>query len=65
MDGADAAFVYTSGYKPFSTSAITIMSKAGKTSSSQIATCYQLSVDSTQDTGYYKDKLTYIATPKF
>ncbi len=63
--GSDAAFTYATGFKPFSSSAITIMSKASKTSSSQVATCYQLSVDSTQDTGYYKDKLTYVATPKF
>jgi len=63
--GSDAAFTYSTGYKPFSSSAITIMSKTSKTSSSQIATCYALTVDSTQDTGYYKDKLTYVATPKF
>lgn len=65
ITGADAAFTASSGFKIFSSSPKTIMSKASQTSSSVIDTCYRLSVDATQQTGYYKNKLTYIATPKF
>lgn len=65
ITGTEASFTYSSGYKPFSTTAREIMSKASKTSGSRIAVCYQLSVDPTQDTGYYFNKLTYVATPKF
>lgn len=65
ITGSDAAFTAGSGFKIFSTTPKTIMSKASQTSSSAIDTCYRLSVDATQQTGYYKNKLTYIATPKF
>lgn len=65
ITGTEAAFTYTNGYKPFSTTARTIMSKATKSSGSRIASCYRLSVDTAQDTGYYYNKLTYVATPKF
>jgi len=52
-------------FKIFGATPQTIMSKATGTAGSQIAVCYQLSVDTTQATGYYFNKLTYIATPKF
>lgn len=65
VTGSDAAFTYTSGFKPFSSSPVTIMSNSSTVSSNKINVCYQLSVDSGQSTGYYKNKLTYIATPKF
>jgi len=65
ISGSDAAFTNASGYKPFSSSAVTIMSKASSTSGSQIYSCPRLSVDSAQQTGTYFNKLTYIATPKF
>lgn len=65
VSGSDAAFTYATGYKPFSTSATTIMSNSGTVSSSQTYTCYKLTVPSTQTAGYYLNKLTYIATPRF
>lgn len=65
ITGSEASFTYSNGYKPFSTTARTIMSKATKSSGSRIAMCYRLSVDAVQDTGYYYNKLTYVATPKF
>lgn len=65
ITGTEAAFTYSNGYKPFSTTARTVMSKASKSSGSRIASCYRLSVDTAQDTGYYWNKLTYVATPKF
>jgi len=65
ISGTDAAFTNASGYKPFSASAVTIMSKASSTSGSQIYSCPRLSVDTAQQTGTYFNKLTYIATPKF
>jgi len=64
ITGTDAAF--TSNFRPFdSSSPITIMSKNSTTSGSRIATCYQLSVSSSQQAGFYYNKLTYVATPKF
>jgi len=52
-------------FKIFGSTPQTIMTKGSGTSGSQIAVCYQLAVGSTQATGYYSNKLTYIATPKF
>jgi len=52
-------------FRLFSSTATTIFSKATPSGGSRVAVCYQLSVDSTQTTGYYFNKLTYIATPKF
>lgn len=65
ITGSEASFNHSQGYKPFSTTAREIMSKNTKTSGSRIAVCYQLSVDPMQDTGYYYNKLTYVATPRF
>ena len=65
ITGTDAAFTNATGYKPFSASAVTIMSKASSTTGSQIYSCPRLTVDSAQQTGTYFNKLTYIATPKF
>lgn len=62
--GTDAAFTGTT-FKVFGTSPQQIMAKSSSTSGSRVAVCYQLSVASTQSTGYYFNKLTYIATPKF
>ncbi len=66
LTGTDAAFTAGAGvYKPFSTSAVGVMSKTSPTSSSQVYSCYRVSVSPTQNTGYYFNKLIYIATPKF
>ena len=57
----------TSGtvYRQFSTTATNIMSYSGPTAGTRDAVCYRLSTSTTQQTGYYFNKLTYIATPKF
>lgn len=52
-------------YKAFSTTQRAIMSHTEKVSGDSIYTCYRLSIDATQDAGYYFNKLTYIATPLF
>jgi hypothetical protein len=62
--GTDASFTGAT-FKIFGTSPQQIMAKSSSTSGSRVAVCYQLSVNSTQSTGYYFNKLTYIATPKF
>ena len=64
ITGTEATWTGTT-FKIFSSTAKTIMSKASTTSGSRIAVCYLLSVDATQVAGYYFNKLTYIATPKF
>ena len=43
----------------------TIMSNTGTTATSRAVSCYKLSVSNTQSTGYYTNKLTYVATPRF
>lgn len=65
ISGTDAAFTYTNGWKPFSTSPVTIMSKTSPVVGSSAYTCYRLAVSSTQPAGYYFNKLTYVATPRF
>ncbi|MBI3619889.1 hypothetical protein HY214_01975 [Candidatus Roizmanbacteria bacterium] len=65
ITGTDAVFTYSQGYKPFSTSAVNVMTKTSPTSSSVIYSCYRLSASTNQKAGYYYNKLTYIATPKF
>ncbi|MCR4330079.1 MAG: hypothetical protein NUV65_06065 [Candidatus Roizmanbacteria bacterium] len=65
ITGTEAAFTNASGYKPFSSSAVTIMTKSSSTSGSQIYSCPRLSVSTSQQTGTYFNKLTYVATPKF
>jgi len=67
VSGADRAADFTADelYKPFSASAVIVATKSSPASASQIATCYRLSVDAAQQTGYYSDVLTYVATPKF
>lgn len=62
--GSAAKFTGTN-FKTFSSSAKTIMEELVVTSGSRVAMCYQLSVDAAQETGFYYNKLTYIATPKF
>jgi len=62
--GAEAAWTGAT-FKIFSSTAKTIMTKSSQTSGSRVAVCYLFSVDSTQVAGYYFNKLTYIATPKF
>lgn len=64
LTGSDAA---TSGtiYRQFSTSPVTIMSSSSPTNLSRSAVCYRLSVNATQQTGFYFNKLTYVATPRF
>ncbi|MFZ2206475.1 MAG: hypothetical protein WA061_07510, partial [Microgenomates group bacterium] len=64
ITGTEAAWTGAT-FKIFGTTPQTIMTKATGTAGSRIAVCYQLSVDTTQATGYYFNKLTYIATPKF
>jgi len=61
----DEAFAYASGFKPLSTSPVNILSRTSSTAQSEAYSCYQLAVSSTQPIGYYFNKLTYIATPKF
>ena len=61
----DTVFNYASGYKPLTTSPANIMSRVNATDSSQAYTCYRLAVSTTQPIGYYFNKLTYVATPKF
>lgn len=64
ITGSEAAF--TSNFRIFDNSlARTVMSKASPTNASRTAMCYQLSVDATQTTGYYFNKLYYVATPLF
>ncbi|MFZ2206156.1 MAG: hypothetical protein WAV29_01700, partial [Microgenomates group bacterium] len=64
ITGTEAAWTGAT-FKIFGATPQTIMTKATGTAGSRIAVCYQLSVDTTQATGYYFNKLTYIATPKF
>jgi hypothetical protein len=64
VTGAEATWTGAT-FKTFGTSPQTIMSKGTPTAGSQAAVCYQLTVGPTQSTGYYFNKLTYIATPKF
>ncbi|MCR4326250.1 MAG: hypothetical protein NUV52_01185, partial [Candidatus Roizmanbacteria bacterium] len=64
ITGTDASF--TSNFKIFdAVNAQTIATKVTGTSGSRIATCYMLSVDVSQATGYYFNQLTYVATPRF
>ena len=64
ITGTDASF--TSNFRIFDAStAQTIATKATGTSGSRVASCYMLSVDPTQATGYYFNELTYVATPRF
>jgi hypothetical protein len=62
--GTEAAWTGAT-FKTFGSSPVTIMSKASGTSGSRVAVCYQLSVGATQTAGYYYNKLTYVATPRF
>ncbi len=71
VSGTDAAFTNISCadavacYKPFSSSAVQIMSNAGTVSASQIYMCPRLNVASTQPAAIYVNTLTFIATPRF
>lgn len=62
---SDSTFTYASGYKPLSTSPENILSRTSATDVSSVYTCYRLAVSNVQPIGYYFNKLTYIATPKF
>jgi hypothetical protein len=64
--GTDAPFTGTT-FKIFGTTPQQVMARSSATTGagSRVEICYQLSVASTQSTGYYFNKITYIATPKF
>jgi hypothetical protein len=62
--GTDASFTGAT-FKTFGTTPQQIMAKSSQTNGSRVTVCYQLNVANTQSTGYYFNKLTYIATPKF
>lgn len=62
--GTDATWTGAT-FKLFSSTPQQIMAKSSSTNGSRVNVCYQLSVDSTQATGFYFNKLTYVATPKF
>jgi hypothetical protein len=61
----DEAFVYTSGFKPLTTSPVNILSRTSSSAQSEAYSCYRLAVSAIQPIGYYFNKLTYVATPKF
>lgn len=61
----DETFTYATGYKPLTTSPINILSRTSSSAQSEAYSCYRLAVSSTQPIGYYFNKLTYVATPKF
>ncbi|MCR4326798.1 MAG: hypothetical protein NUV52_04040 [Candidatus Roizmanbacteria bacterium] len=64
ITGTDASF--TSNFRLFDDAIPReIMANAAQTTGSRAAMCYQLSVDPTQATGYYFNKLTFVATPRF
>ena len=65
ISGSEAAWTDSDTYKIFANTPVTIMSKATQSTGSRVAVCYMLSVDTTQVAGYYFNKLTYIATPRF
>ncbi len=80
VSGSDAAFTYNdwqtflakqiactsaAGTCGTQDTAQTIMSNAGPVAASQIDVCYRINVSGTQESGYYYNTVTYIATPIF
>lgn len=62
---SDEAFTYVNGYKPLNASPAIILSRINATESSKAYTCYRLAISTIQPVGYYFNKLTYVATPRF
>lgn len=71
--GTDATFTYNNGAsatfeaRPFDSSANppVIMIATGPVSNSAVNVCYGLAIGATQKSGFYMNKLTYVATPIF
>lgn len=65
ITGTPIVATTATAYRQFSVTPFTITNASGPTTTDRFATCYRLSVSTTQQTGFYFNKLTYVATPKF